>query len=380
MEYGAIDLHKKESQIRIVTERGAVVDRRIATTRERFTSLFKGRPPMRVLLEASTESEWVAQHLEGLGHEVIMADPTFAPMYSERSRRIKTDRRDVTALLDACQRGCYRATHRRSAPQRTVQAQLHVRRALTASRTRVISLTRAITRGDGFRVRSGSTGTFRDRVAALDLPATLTATIAPLQRLLETLDEELTHADDRFATLVAQDPVVLRLTTLPGIGPITASAFVAALDEASRFGRASQVVSYLGLVPREYSSGEQQRRGRVLRSAHPYLQSLLIHVNPGRVARVALEGRADRESSRLGPGPRPPAREEDCGGRRGSTRAHFVRDVARRHAVRRHAHATHTSTWRYVDRGGDPARVSVAVVKLEASARWNRWPRLRAVP
>jgi transposase len=75
---------------------------------------------------------------------------------------------------------------------------------------------------------------------------------------------------------VAQDPVVLRLTTWPGIGPITASAYVAALDDAARFGRASQVASDLGLGPREYSSGEQPRRGRVWRSAHPYLQSLLV--------------------------------------------------------------------------------------------------------
>ena len=67
-----------------------------------------------------------------------------------------------------------------------------------------------------------------------------------------------------------------RLTTVPGIGPITATAYIAALDDAARFGRAAQVASYLGLVPREYSSGEQQRRGRVLRSAHPYVQSLLV--------------------------------------------------------------------------------------------------------
>ena len=74
MEYGAIDLHKKESQVRIVTEGGEVVDRRIATTRDRFTAVFEGRRPMRILLEASTESEWVAPHLETLGHEVIVAD------------------------------------------------------------------------------------------------------------------------------------------------------------------------------------------------------------------------------------------------------------------------------------------------------------------
>jgi transposase len=61
MEYGAIDLHKKESQVRIVTARGEVLDQRISTTRERLTAVFGGRRPMRILLEASTESEWVAQ-------------------------------------------------------------------------------------------------------------------------------------------------------------------------------------------------------------------------------------------------------------------------------------------------------------------------------
>ena len=109
MAYGAIDLHKKESQIRIVMDSGEVLDRRIATTRDRFTAMFWGRPPMRVLVEAATESEWVAQHLETLGHEVIVADPNFMPMYGHRSRRVKTDRRDVAALADACQQGCYRA-------------------------------------------------------------------------------------------------------------------------------------------------------------------------------------------------------------------------------------------------------------------------------
>jgi len=64
MEHGAIDLHKKESQVRIVTESGEVIDQRIRTTRDRLTALFWGRPHARILIEASTESEWVAQHLE----------------------------------------------------------------------------------------------------------------------------------------------------------------------------------------------------------------------------------------------------------------------------------------------------------------------------
>ena len=276
MEYGAIDLQKHESQIRIVKEDGAIVDQRIATTRDRFAAVFWGRPRMRIFLEASTESEWVAQHLERFGHEVIVADPNFTPVYSHRSRRIKTDRRDVAALAEACQRGYYRAAHRRSAAQRTVQCQLNIRRELTDSRTRAISLALAMTRGAGLRIRSGSTESFLTRLSALDLPSSIAATLAPLRHLITVLNEELTQADDAFAKLVADDPVVTHLTTMPGIGPITASAYVAALDDVSRFGRAAQVTSYLGLVPCGYSSGEQQRRGRVVRSAHPPVQALLV--------------------------------------------------------------------------------------------------------
>ncbi len=63
---------------------------------------------MRILIEASTESEWVARHLESLGHEVIVANPNYGAMYARRSRRVKTDRRDVAALADACLHGNYR--------------------------------------------------------------------------------------------------------------------------------------------------------------------------------------------------------------------------------------------------------------------------------
>src|SRR4029453_17778851 len=173
---------------------------------------------------------WAAKHGEALAQEVGVADANSAAMDGPRSRRVKTDRRDVAALAEACQRGCYRVAHRRSAPRRTVQAQLNIRRELTEARTRAVSLTRAPRRGAGFRIRSGSTDRFLTRVAALDLPPSLTDTLSPLRRVIELLNTELTKADEAFATHVVEDRVVSRLTTLPGIGPITASAYVAALD------------------------------------------------------------------------------------------------------------------------------------------------------
>jgi len=81
MVYGAIDLHTRYSQIRILDEAGAVrCDRRVLTTRERVVAVFSGHGPVRILLETGTESEWVAQALEGAGYAVVVADPNFAPM------------------------------------------------------------------------------------------------------------------------------------------------------------------------------------------------------------------------------------------------------------------------------------------------------------
>ena len=102
MESIRLDLHKRESQLCIGSEDGTSHDYRIPTTRPRFTVLLGGRARARILLEASTESEWVAQHLESLGHEVIVADPNYAPMYANRSRRCKTDKRDARTLMEAC--------------------------------------------------------------------------------------------------------------------------------------------------------------------------------------------------------------------------------------------------------------------------------------
>src|SRR5262245_9387971 len=224
MEYGAIDLHKKESQVRILTESGEVIDQRIRTTRDRLTALFWGRPHARILIEASTESKWVAQHLETLGHEVIVADPNYSLMYGHRSRRVKTDRREVAALAEACRHGIYRYAHRRSSRQRAVQWHLNGRRELLDTRPRLISVVRAITRSQGYRVAGGATDTFLTLLAALDLPASISENLVPVRAVMELLNHALADADHRFETLVTEDPIVKRLTTCPSVGPITATA------------------------------------------------------------------------------------------------------------------------------------------------------------
>jgi len=280
MENIGFDLHTRECQLAILTADGEVVEMRIRTTRESFAQALSARPRARILLEAGTESEWVATCLEGLGHEVIVADPNFAPMYATLSRKIKrqikTDRRDALALMDACKLGAYRVTHRASAERRHVRTELAVRDALVRTRSRYIVLAKACVRREGSRVASGPSDRFLARLAAVPLRAALAGELAPLVALLTPLNREIAAADQRIATLVAGDAVMRRLMTAPGIGPVTAAAFVATLDEQARFGSAREVMAYLGLVPSEDSSAERRRRGAITKAGNARVRWLLV--------------------------------------------------------------------------------------------------------
>jgi len=276
MDHMGIDLHKRESQICILTEAGELIERRIRTDPHRFAEVLGERAPARILLEASTESEWVARCLEGLGHDVVVADPNFAPMYATRTRKVKTDRRDARALAEACRLGAYRPAHRLSDAQRHVRARLTVREALVRTRTRYISVIRALLRQHGWLVPSGSAEGFPQRVLALPLPGRLRSEVAPLLAVMRHLRPPLAYSDERIAAVTATDERVRRLQSVPNIGPVTAAAFVAAIDEASRFHRAHEVEAYLGLVPRELSSGETQRRGRITKAGSTRVRWLLI--------------------------------------------------------------------------------------------------------
>src|SRR4030095_4731201 len=102
-------------------------------------------------IESGTENEWVARCLEACGHEVIVADPNYTLMYGHRDRRLKTDPRDVVALVEACRCGVYRRAHRVSFEQRQVRRDLRAREQLIRVRTQAINLLRAQLREEGYR-------------------------------------------------------------------------------------------------------------------------------------------------------------------------------------------------------------------------------------
>lgn len=276
MQYGAIDLHRRSSVICLAKPDGSYEEQSVATTRAGLSAFFQGREPCRLVIESSTESEWVARLLEELGHEPVVADPTYESMYATRSRRIKTDKRDGRALCDACRLGQYRKAHRTAEPWRTVRKELSVRDALVRSRTRMINVARSLCRQEGCPIAPGGADRFAARAAKAPLPAALKQTLHPLLRTIRLLSGRIARCDAKLKVLAAGNPRVRRLMSVPCIGEVTALGFAAVVEPVSRFGSAAQVAAYLGLVPSEHTSSEKRRLGRITKCGDRRVRWLLV--------------------------------------------------------------------------------------------------------
>ncbi len=277
MNFIGIDVHKKQSQICVLDEQGEVCfETRVPTSRAHLKDAVLIYKRAKVLLESSTPSEWVARHFESMGMEVIVADPNFAPMYATRSKKLKTDKRDARCLAQACKLGAYKLAHRLSDEQRRVRMQLDVRQTLVETRTKLTNQIGALLLGSGYQVATGAAENYARRLEALSLPSELRGQLAPLVNMLTALNQQIGELDKQLAQRADAEPDAQRLQSIPGVGPVTALMFLAVLDGAKRFDNAHSVMSYLGLVPREFSSGEKQLRGHITKAGASRARSLLV--------------------------------------------------------------------------------------------------------
>ena len=279
MDYVGIDLHKRESQIFVFSADGGVREKRIKTDRTQFAKTLPqlAAPGSRLLIEASTESAWAAKALKALGFDVIVADPNYSAMYGKKQgRRIKTDRRDAKALAEACRIGNYRVAHQSSEEARRRRNLLTTREQLVSVRTKCIVTARSILRQHGYAVGKGEAETFPRRVRAIELDVEVAAAITPLLATVESSTAQIASLDARLEAIVEQDDRVRRLTTVFGVGPITAVAFQATIEDPKRFSNAHRAEAYLGLVPGEHSSGDGTRRTSITKTGSRLMRWLLV--------------------------------------------------------------------------------------------------------
>ncbi len=183
--------------------------------------------------------------------------------------------------MDACETGAWRPAYRLAEARRHMRAELAVRDALVRdalvrTRTRYVALANALVRRDGLRVPTSTSAWVPTRIAELDLSPTLTTELAPRFAVFASLNAQIAVADARISALVDEDPIAVRLTTAPGVGPVTASAFVATLDDITRFRTAHELEAYLGVIPCERSSGEKRHLGHISKAGNGRMRWLLV--------------------------------------------------------------------------------------------------------
>ena len=151
-----------------------------------------------------------------------------------------------------------------------------VRDALVKTRAKYISLIRSILRREGYRVPDCNVVVFEKRVDELRIPKTLHSEVEPLFLVMRGIDEQIKQTTERLREQTDNNQVTKRFCTAPGIGPITASTFLAVIDDVNRFASAPKVTSYLGIVPQEFSSSEKRFRGRITKAGNSRLRWLLV--------------------------------------------------------------------------------------------------------
>ena len=273
-----LDIAKRKSQVCVTKEDGTIIEERSLVQRpEELSAFFARYPGSRILLEASTSAEWVARHLESLGHEVVIADPRFRLMYAAGDKKIKTDRRDARALAVALRVNAYRPAHRKSDEARALALKVKLRAGLVRARTRLIQQVRATCEYEGVIIPQCNTRYFVDVARETRMRDDLATVLAPTLWQIESIHEAIEALDAEIEELGKSDATVARLKSVRGIGALTATAFRAELDVVERFRSAKEMTSYLGLVPSQNSSGDVKGRlGRITKTGDGLLRSYLV--------------------------------------------------------------------------------------------------------
>ncbi len=270
-----IDLGDKVSRYCIVSAEGEVVEE--GSFRNQASSIAKhfGGERRRIALEAGAQSAWISRELKGLGQEVIVANARQLKwITASDSKNDPVDARKL-ALLARADVGLLAPVEHRSAEQQAELAVIRGRDAILRARTLLINTARGIAKGFGVRLPKSITRTFGKR-AVLDLPAMLRTALAGLLEQIDALSQHISDYDQQVGALAAAHPAVERLTSIPGVGQLTALTFALTLGRPERFAHSRDVAGFLGLRPRQRQSGGRDPQLGISKSGDPYLRKLLV--------------------------------------------------------------------------------------------------------
>ncbi|MGZ8295162.1 MAG: IS110 family RNA-guided transposase [Telluria sp.] len=289
-----VDLAKSVLQMHGVDRHEKVAARK-KFNRAQMHAYFKALPPCLIGMEACATSHYWARVLMSYGHTVKLIAAQFVKPYVKGG---KNDANDAEAICEAVGRPTMRFVAVKTVEQQVMQAEHRIRSRLVRSRTALCNEIRGLLGEFGIVVPVGAQ---QLRKALPVIEADESSGLTPrFLTLLRELAEELRQVDDRvklhdkrIQAAAHEDHRIRRLLEIEGIGPVSASALVAAVGDAKQFASGRDMAAWLGLVPSQHSSGGKERLGGISKRGDTYLRTLLIHG-----ARAALNVCANKDDAR----------------------------------------------------------------------------------
>ncbi|MCX9134871.1 IS110 family transposase [Aeromonas veronii] len=273
-----IDLAKAIFQIHCVNEHGKCLFNK-QLKRAQMISFFANLPPCLVGMEACSSAHYWARKLQGLGHTVKLMAPQFVKPYVKTN---KNDAADAEAICEAVGRPNMRFVPMKSSEQLAVLALHRARQGFVKARTAQANQLRGLLAEHGIIIPKGITHIGKHLPEILEeyekgLPGTFRQLLERLGEHLKALDRQVQELEVQLQSWHRENVASKKLAQIPGIGPITASALIASVGDAKSFKNGRQLAAWLGLVPRQHSSGGKQTLLGISKRGDSYLRTLLIH-------------------------------------------------------------------------------------------------------
>jgi transposase len=271
-----LDIAKNVFQVHGIDGEGrAVLCRKIR--RERLIKMFEGIEPCLIGMEACATAHHWARRLTALGHEVKLMPPAYVKAYVKRN---KNDAADAGAICEAVRRPTMRFVPIKSADAQSILMLHRARHLLVRQRTAQVSAMRAHLAEYGIIAPRGLAHV-RDLLSVLEtgspmLPNLARQTLLLIAQMIDVLSQQIRKVEIELLTWHRTSAVSQRLETIPGIGFITATALAATVADARAFRSGRQFAAWLGLVPRQNSSGGKERLGGISKMGDRYLRHLLV--------------------------------------------------------------------------------------------------------
>jgi transposase len=272
-----IDLAKSVFQIHAIDAAGKVIVAK-AVRRRDFLVFMRKMPPSLIGMEACASSHHWARQLKAVGHDVRLIPPAYVKAYV---RRQKNDAADAAAICEAVGRPSMRFVPVKTEAQQAVLMTHRVRALLVNQRTALICALRGHLAEFGLVSPTGPRNLtpLLEVLASEDdesLPGPARQALAPLVEQLRALGGQIEGLDRRVLEQHRADAVSVRLATIPGVGPLTASALAASVTDPAMFASGREFAAFLGLAPKQASSGGKERLGRISKMGDRYLRTLLV--------------------------------------------------------------------------------------------------------